>query len=138
LAISAGGFAGLRYAMDLQAKSFLGMSIRSDFSEKSLSKMDPFFRREELRRAAPRMFLDLKPLLARSSWPERIILYCGEKNSGDRFHAQRLADLKNVEVTMVEKLTSHNVISALLANGTFERVLSDFIDVPPRADSAQT
>jgi hypothetical protein len=127
LAISAGGFAGLRYAMGLKAKSFLGMSIRSDFSERSLAGMDPFFRREELRRAAPNMFMDLKPLLARSCWPERIILYCGENNSGDRYHSERLADLPNVEINLIKKLTSHNVISALLANGTFEQVLAKFI-----------
>lgn len=127
LAISVGGFAGLRYALDLQATSFLGMSIRTDFSERTSASMHPFFRREELRRAAPNMFVDLKPLLAKCRWPEKITLYCGEGNRVDRRHALHLADLPNVEIVMLESLASHNVISALLAKGTFEDVLRDFV-----------
>lgn len=130
MANSAGGFAALRYAMDLQAKSFLGISIRTDLSDQSPLPTGAYFKRKVLRNAAPHMFVDMKPLLAKSRWPERIILYCGEKNPIDPHHAQHLADLPNVEITMLKDDSSHDVIPALLAQGAFEQVLRDFVGLP--------
>lgn len=127
LANSAGGFAGLRYAMDLQAKSFLGMSIRTDLSVDSRLPIGDFFKRPELWEAVPDMMVDLKPMLAASRWPERVTLYSGDTNPVDRPHALHIADLPNVEVNLLENHDQHDVISGLLARGDFEAVLRRFV-----------
>lgn len=127
MANSAGGFAGLRYAMDLQAKSFLGMSIRTDLSTNSEIPVGSFFQRPELRQVAPHMLVDLKPMLRESRWPERVILYSGDENPIDRPHALHLADLPNVDVTLMPDQSDHDVTSRLVAQGEFENVLRDFV-----------
>ncbi len=131
MANSAGGFAGLRYAIDLQAKSFLGLSIRTDLSPNSPIPVGRFFHRPELSELAPQMHIDLKPLLARSPWPERVILYAGDSNPVDRPHALHVASLPNVELTLLPNHIEHDVISALLARGDLETVLRDFVYGPP-------
>ncbi|WP_421726227.1 hypothetical protein [Bauldia sp.] len=132
MANSAGGFAGLRYAMDLQAKSFLGMSIRTDLSIGSPVPVGSFFQRPELRQIAPHMLVDLKPMLQESGWPERIKLYAGDANPVDRPHAMHIADLPNVDVTLLAGQSEHDVTSRLLAQGEFEDVLRDFVYGPDR------
>jgi pimeloyl-ACP methyl ester carboxylesterase len=127
---SAGGFTALRYAADLHAKTFLGTSIRSDLSSGSSLPMGDFFRNPALE-AYPQMKIDLKPLLAYNAWPERIMLFCGEDNPVDLPHAMHLADLPNVELTMLAGYGYHDVISGLLGRGMFEDVLKRFIDPGP-------
>jgi len=127
LANSAGGFVGLRSAIDLRAKSFLGMSIRTDLSDDSPIPVGEFFRRPQLRTVAPHMLVDLKPLLEASPWPERIILYSGDANPVDRPHAEHLADLPNVAVNLLPNHLQHDVVSALLIRGDLEAVLRDFV-----------
>jgi hypothetical protein len=136
LANSAGGFVGLRCAMELKARSFLGLSIRTDLSENSPIPVGEFFRRPYLRRAAPHMMVDLKPMLRASPWPERVILYSGDGNPVDRPHAEHLADLPNVEVNLLPNHVQHDVVSALLIRGDFEAVLRDFVDGPPGTGTA--
>ncbi len=133
LANSAGGFIGLRCAMELKARSFLGLSIRTDLSESSPIPVGDFFKRPYLRAAAPHMMVDLKPLLRASPWPERIVLYSGDGNPVDRPHAEHLADLPNVEVNLLPNHVQHDIVSALLIRGDFESVLRDFVDGPAQA-----
>ncbi len=127
---SAGGFAALRYAMDLHAKTFFGASIRTDLSPGTTLPVNPFFRNPRLARF-PEMNVDLKGLLAYNAWPERIMLFCGEDNPGDLPHALHLADLPNVEVTTLAGYREHDVISGLLASGRFDAVLKRFIEPGP-------
>jgi hypothetical protein len=115
--------------MDLRAKSFLGLSIPTDLS--GSLPVGGFLTRDEVRQAAPHMFVDLKPVVASSHWPERIMLYCGEKNPVDPLHARHLAGLPNVEITMLENYAAHDMVSGLLAKGMFEQVLHSFISAPP-------
>jgi pimeloyl-ACP methyl ester carboxylesterase len=128
---SAGGYVALRYAMDLHAKTFLGTSIRTDLSPGSRLPINEFFRNPQLAPFAAEMSIDLKPLLSRSAWPERIMLFCGEDNPGDLPHALHLADLPNVEVTTLAGYGNHDVISGLLGRGEFEAVLKRFMDPGP-------
>ena len=130
---SAGGFVALRYAIDLRAKSFLGASIRTDLSPTSQLPIARFFDGAPLD-AFPHMKIDLKPLLAASRWPERVILYCGEDNPVDLPHAMHLAGLPNVEVTMLGGYMNHDVIAGLLGRGLFETVLQHFLDPGPIAE----
>jgi pimeloyl-ACP methyl ester carboxylesterase len=127
---SAGGYMGLRYAMDLHAKTFLGASIRTDLSQGSALPIGNWFNSPELAPYA-HMKIDLKPLLAGSVWPERIMLFCGEQNPVDPPHAMHLADLPNVELTMLAGYNNHDVISGLLGRGQLETVLKHFIEPGP-------
>jgi pimeloyl-ACP methyl ester carboxylesterase len=128
---SAGGFAALRFARDLGAKTFLGTSIRTDLSESTSLPVSDFFKRPILREVAPQMLVDLKPLLLASSAPERIMLFCGEDNPVDLPHTLHLADLPNVEIALLRNYPAHDVISGLLGNGQFESVLQRFIKPGP-------
>lgn len=132
LANSAGGFAGLRCAMELKAKSFLGLAIRTDLSEGSPVPIGDFFKRPILREIAPHLMVDLKPLLRDSPWPERIVLYTGDGNPVDRPHAEHIADLPNVEINYLQNHIQHDVVSALLIRGDLEAVLRDFVEGPRR------
>lgn len=128
---SAGGYAALRYAMDLHAKSFLGTSIRTDLSPGTTLPISRFFNSPLLEPFAAEMKVDLKPLLSYNAWPERIMLFCGEDNPADLPHAMHLADLPNVEVSTLIGYRNHDVISGLLGRGLFETVLRRFIDPGP-------
>jgi hypothetical protein len=90
---SAGGFASLRYAIDLAAKSYLGMSITADLSPGTKLPLGDFFKRPVVRETAPHMLVDLEPLLAASPHPKRIMLLCGDSNPIDRAHVEHVADL---------------------------------------------
>jgi pimeloyl-ACP methyl ester carboxylesterase len=127
---SAGGFMALRYAIDLGARTFLGMSIRTDLSPGTELPLAEFFTGPELA-AYPQMKIDLKPLLRRSRAPERIMLFCGDGNPVDLPHALHLADLPNVELTVLDGYVNHDVISGLLGRGLFEPVLHRFIEPGP-------
>ncbi len=130
LANSAGGFTGLRCAIELEAKSFLGLSIRTDLSEGSPIPVGDFFKRPILREVAPHLMVDLKPLLRASPWPERIVLYSGDTNPIDRPHAEHIADLPNVELNFLPNHIQHDIVSALLIRGDLEEVLRDFVEGP--------
>lgn len=126
----AGGFSALRYAMDLRAKTFLGTSIRSDLSPASPLPIGGIFHSPALN-AYPEMKIDLKPLLAHNDWPERIMLFTGEENPVDLPHALHLADLPNVELTILAGHSYHDVISGLLARDQFDAVLKRFLEPGP-------
>jgi len=127
---SAGGYMALRYAIDLHAKTFLGTSIRTDLSAGSALPIGDFFHSPPIAPYA-HMKVDLKPLLAGSAWPERIMLFCGEGNPVDLPHALHLAGLPNVELTMLGDYANHDVISGLLGRGELEAVLKRFIEPGP-------
>ena len=127
---SAGGYVALRYAMDLHAKTFLGTSIRTDLSLGSTLPLGSFFDDPALD-AYPHMRVDLKPLLARSAWPERIMLFCGEQNPVDLPHAMHLAYLPNVELTLLGSHVDHDVIAGLLGRGQLDAVLKRFVEPGP-------
>jgi hypothetical protein len=126
----AGGFSALRYAIDLRAKTFFGTSIRSDLSAASPLPIGEIFRRPALD-AYPAMKVDLRPLLARTRWPERIMLFCGEENPVDLPHSMHLVGLANVELTILAGHSHHDCISGLLGRGLFEPVLRRFIHPGP-------
>jgi len=128
LAMCAGGFAGLRYGIDLNAESLLGMSVRTTLAEDSTIPLGGYFKRPELRNAAPNMMVDLKPFLAASGYPRRIMLYTGANNPVDPHHARHIASLPNVEMTLIPNHATHDVVSVLVGRGVFEQVLQRMID----------
>ena len=123
---SSGGYAGLLLASIIEASAFLGFSIRTDLSETSPLPMDRYVVREDLRRTASELLLDLKPVLRKKAAPKVGVLYYGKMTELDATHAKHLADLPNFIVKEVPE-TLHNTVMSLLADGKFEGIVRKFL-----------
>jgi hypothetical protein len=126
LASSSGGFVGLRAAMDLEAESFAGMSIRTKL-ERSPDRLTPGAQRLLERCRDPGMFVDLKDLLASSEYPRSVQLYCGELHQRDRMQAERLESIPRTQIHLLPGYRLHNPISGLIARGEFHQMLRRFM-----------
>jgi hypothetical protein len=138
LASSAGGFVGLRTAIDLKAQSFAGMSIRTTLASKS-SQMAPVLRYAVARCRDPSMLVNLRDMVVASDQPRRIQLYCGESNPVDRAHAENLQGIPRVDVIHLKAYRPHDAISGLIARGEFEPMLRRFVaDSQPAAATTES
>jgi hypothetical protein len=137
LASSAGGFVGLRAAVDLQARRFAGMSIRTTFSPSSSLLMSPLEERAIASCRYPEMLIDLRPVIEASTYPLSIQLYCGDRSKLDAAHAKNLAGIPRVEVNYLKDYGAHDAISGLIAAGEFERVLQRFVTGAAETDLVQ-
>ena len=135
LATSAGGFVGLRAAMDLKAECFAGMSIRTTLDPGSPIQTSPFERYVIQVCRYPEMLIDLRPMVEASEYPRRIQLYCGDHNKIDIAHARNLAGIPRVEVRQIPGYRLHDAISGLIARGHFQHMLRDFVSGPAAAPS---
>jgi pimeloyl-ACP methyl ester carboxylesterase len=127
LASSAGGFVGLRAAVDLQAQCFAGMSIRTTLSPSSRILMSPFEEQAVGACRYPEMLIDLRPFIQATTYPLCIQLYCGDRSELDAAHARNLAGIPRVEVNYLKDYEAHDAISGLIARGEFEQVLHRFV-----------
>jgi hypothetical protein len=128
LASSAGGFVGLRSAIDLQAECFAGMSIRTSLlpvGDRPQSALQTLL----LKRCRdPSMIIDLRDKLEDSPFPRRLQLYCGANNKMDRAHAEHL--LPRAEITYLDDYQRHDAISGLIARGELGAMLERFLEEP--------
>ena len=137
LASSAGGFVGLRAAVDLEARCFAGMSIRTTFSPSNSMLMSPLEERAVAACRYPEMLIDLRPLIEATTYPPCIQLYCGDRSELDAAHARNLAGIPRVEVNYLKDYGAHDAISGLIAMGKFEQVLHRFVSGAAGADLVQ-
>lgn len=131
LASSAGGFVGLRAAIDLRADCFAGMSIRTSLVPFKGFAPPPMQQRILERCRDPGMIIDLHDMLAASDYPSSVQLYCGEATNADRTHAEHLADIPRVEVQYLKEYRRHDVISGLIARGELDAMLKRFVGDTP-------
>lgn len=127
LATSAGGFIGLRTAIDLRADSFAGMSIRTTLADDGQVLMTPFERYAIRQCRDPAMLVDLRPILTASAFPRRIQLYCGDSNPFDMSHAKHLGGIPRVDITYIDDYRAHDTVGELIARGTFGEMLTRFV-----------
>jgi hypothetical protein len=127
LAVSAGGFVGLRAAMDLRAASFAGMSVMTTLAESDGLPKSPLAVYMARGCRDPDMLLNLRPLLEGSGYPQRVLLYCGALNEFDKAHMENLSGIRRVELRYLENFKPHNVVSGMIARGEFGSVLRDLI-----------
>jgi hypothetical protein len=125
LASSAGGFAGIRYAVDLGARRYLGISAATDLSPASRLPRINYYRRPELKEKIPEHLVDMRPVIA-AARTEFTFIYAG-KNKPDRAHALHLAGLPNVRLREVAGSEKHDVVASLMAMGIFEELLRDLV-----------
>jgi hypothetical protein len=127
MANSAGGFAGMRAALDLGAESFLGTGIRTDLTPGSRLPPGAVFGTAVQRCRDAKMLVNLRTLIEKAPAPPRIHLYCGANHTLDRAHAENLRGLPTVEVNVLEDESAHDIIGTLVGRGMFEDVLRRFI-----------
>lgn len=126
---SAGGFGGLIYALKLEARAFLGLSVHTDLSPGSPLPRMRYYVRPEMVRRVPRFMIDTYPLVAEQKGAMRIKLFYAEQQNIDRQQALHLVGLPNVDAEAVPGQI-HDVASLLLAQGRFMTVLGQFLELP--------
>lgn len=125
---SSGGYAALRYALDLGAVAVLTLSP-------VIHQLRNPRRIEELNRKLSADFspdsLDLRQVYsahrdAGGAMP-RSILLCGGENRSDMRSAAEVADLPGTEVRVLPGVRSHNIIGSLIANQQIRPLLAEFL-----------
>ena len=88
MAISAGGFVGLRTAIDLKANSFAGMSVMTTLAPSNTFPKSHIANHMVSGCLYPEMLIDLRPKIEASEYPQSIHLYRGDLNTFDRAHME--------------------------------------------------
>jgi tetratricopeptide (TPR) repeat protein len=124
---SGGGYAALRYGMDLGAERVLGFSAPTILVEDFHMTYDRRARAvvKRVNRHVPDMTVDLRGLLQKAAAPPRVDLYFGSDMPQDRMHAERLSGLPGVTLHPVEGVARHDVAGALLLEGRLLPILRD-------------
>jgi hypothetical protein len=122
---SAGGFAAVRYALDLGAYGAITFSEPTTFAaEDYASDRRGFNTFQRIRRIAGEHMGDLKPLLLRRKPPLQLVCVFGEKMEIDRWHAERIADVPGVALAEMEDYAEHGTRERAVASGAFTRMVS--------------
>lgn len=119
---SAGGFAALDYALDLEAVAVLGISGSYNLSPDFPIKRD-WRSREYLSHPISQQAVDLRERYSRAANPPQTMLVYGADNPVDRTHAEYMAGARNVTLAAVEDCRMHMLVIELIRRGTFERAL---------------
>lgn len=107
LGLSSGGFPALRYGLDLEVRGVLSFSGPTDLTPgPGLAARHPDER--ALAETAPRMAVDLLPLLRAAKRRPRMLLCYGERNDYDATQAQRLAGLPEAELVPFAGFAGHS------------------------------
>jgi hypothetical protein len=135
LASSAGGFAGIRYAVDLAARRYLGISAATDLSPGSRLPRMNYYCRPVLRQKIRNHLVDMRPVIAAA--PTEFTFIYGGGNKLDRAHARHLAGLPNVRLREVTGCEKHDVVASLMAMGIFEQLLRDLVAPDAAGDNGR-
>ena len=124
IGISAGGFAALKYGLDLSADAILSLSPRTELSymqqrEKSANRLR--------RLRIPTDALDLLPVYDQAPRRPRTTIVYGAKNEIDTTQAERLAHLPEIHLMPLPGVAAHNIMTHLLAGGQFDRYLQQLL-----------
>lgn len=122
MGMSLGGYAALRYGLDLGADRVLGLGAYTNVTpgEVDTDGRDALTR---IARAVPGMAVDLRPLYARAVSPPRVALWYGADHNGDRCQAERFAGVGRVELHPVEALGDHDVLRQMMSSGQVRSVV---------------
>jgi hypothetical protein len=123
---SAGAFAAIRCALSLNAYGTVGFSPFTTFLDRDYrddGRGRSLF--DRVKQIAPETLFDLLPLLKQKEPPLKIISFFSGSMAKDVWQSRRLNILKDaytIERKGDASLASHNVLSELIANGTFDRL----------------
>jgi pimeloyl-ACP methyl ester carboxylesterase len=119
---SSGGYAALRYALDLEVRGVLAFSpfTRINASEDELAKF-PALR--PLSRSRPEMMEDLLPLYTSHPNPPKAIIVYGDKHVIDTEQALRMENVPGVTLEPVHGYDGHHAWAKLLDEQRFRPLL---------------
>jgi hypothetical protein len=116
---SAGGFAALRFGLELSVDAVLALSPQTD-----LRRLEFKDRAKALQRfRVPGEALDLLPLYEQAARRPQVTIAYGEDNKTDEGHVKRLAKFPEVEILPLPGVSQHNVVTYLIAEGLFDRLV---------------
>jgi pimeloyl-ACP methyl ester carboxylesterase len=118
---SAGGYASLRYGLDLRARAILAFSPLTDGWQLQAASGG---------RIAADAIVDLRTLYAAASAAPAVTLVFGEKNEEDAAASRRLAGLPTVTLQPVPHYDRHDVIAQTIATGEFLPFINRLLSVP--------
>lgn len=123
---SSGGYAALRYALDIEARGVLAFSpfTRLNATEAELARF-PAVR--PLSRSRPEMMEDLLPLYRNHQNPPKAIIVYGDKHPVDTEHALRMKELPNISLEPVPGYDGHHAWAKLLEENKFRPLLKQLL-----------
>ena len=125
LGFSSGGYAALFAAIALHAQTFVGLGIRTDWSEDCKIQSSPSRARPELEHRKTNTLVNLAHSADVGSVGSAVLLF-GEHDTSDRLHAQNMRAHKNFQILEVPQST-HHIVTKLVADGNFEDLLRTFV-----------
>lgn len=120
---SSGGYAALRYALDLGARGVLAISAPSRINA-SESELERYPALRKLARTRPEMMEDVVPLYQRHPKPPAVIMAWGSENPIDSEQALRMHGLPNVALVPLPGIAAHASWVKLIADRQFEPLLA--------------
>ncbi|HEV7455613.1 MAG TPA: hypothetical protein VGN96_02455 [Roseococcus sp.] len=127
---SAGGYAALRYALDLGAEAALAFSMPTNPQARHDPQVSPAL--HGIARRNPGLVLDLAQAYAAVPRPPRAILCFGDGHEGDRREAERMKGLPGVRLVVAEGLADHGAIRWFLRQGEVPGLVAALFEAPPR------
>jgi hypothetical protein len=118
---SSGGYAALRYGLDLGARGVLSMSGFVHLEPPVAPVLQPFYKR------APHMAVDLLPLYRAHPSPPRVMMCYGEKHERDAASARRMAELPGTELIAAPDFDDHSTLIWAIAERTLQPLVGRLI-----------
>lgn len=122
---SAGGYAALRYGLDLEMRAVLSFS-----GQTSLDPADEANRHrmlEPVQNALPAYTVDLLPLYRARARRPRLLLCYGELNKSDAAHAQRMAELPETKLIPFEGFAWHSTLLEAVRRRSLDKLLGRLV-----------
>jgi tetratricopeptide (TPR) repeat protein len=136
-----GGFAAIRYGVELGAERILTFNAPTYSPGDGLAKLEQArnFMRNRLAQNVPAEMMDLKPFLEGRRHAARIELYYEAEDESDQTHAVRLAGLAGVTLHPQPGLSNHRRLLRMLAlsNENFPGLLSGMLGIGRDAPKAR-
>jgi hypothetical protein len=124
LGISAGGFAALKYGLDLSVDAVLALSPQTNLQPLMRS---PRTAERFKRHGIPDEVLDLLPFYEQAERRPDVTIVYGGTNEGDGRHAQRMSHIPGIRLVSIPNLAMHASVPHLLATGRFEALVGEML-----------
>ncbi|MBB3898696.1 alpha/beta fold hydrolase [Roseococcus suduntuyensis] len=126
---SAGGYAALRYALDLGAEGALAFSMLTNPQTRHDPQFAPAI--NAIAQRNPGLVFDLAQAYAAAARPPRTILCFGEGHETDRREAARMRGIPGVRLVAAEGLADHGAIRWFLRRGEVPGLVASLFEAPP-------
>jgi hypothetical protein len=120
---SMGGFAALRYGLDLGARRVLAIETMTTLRGDVCRAQDERWLADKLGPLA----LDLRALYLQHPAPPPATLYYGADNRRDALHAERFADVPGARVVPIAGSGDHDCLGKLMGEGRLPEILTEFL-----------